>query len=86
MYPDRLASDNLLGYLSDDDGKTYNTCHCELLVNPDLTSLTLALLQSGVISKSPTWTSIGVNRTWITSNILTGKEVSIMRYDIHCQP
>ena len=28
-HPDLLASDNALAFISDDEGQTYNRCHCE---------------------------------------------------------
>jgi len=28
-HPDLMPKDNALGFVSDDDGETYNKCHCE---------------------------------------------------------
>lgn len=29
MYPELLPEDNALDFVSDDEGATYNLCHCE---------------------------------------------------------
>ena len=29
LYPQHIAPDNALGFISDDGGERYNLCHCE---------------------------------------------------------
>ncbi|KAF7313799.1 Glycosyltransferase family 15 protein [Mycena chlorophos] len=55
-YPQYVADDNAMSYLSDDGGETYNLCHCECFLL-HLGSCRLNPALSGQISKSRTWIS-----------------------------
>jgi alpha 1,2-mannosyltransferase len=62
-HPEHIASDNSLGFLSDDGGKTYNKCHfVSLPLFPPLScppSLPLSNNHSGQTLKSAAWTGCG---------------------------
>lgn len=64
-YPQHIAPNNTMRFLSDNGGETYNLCHCARLISSlmGLYWLTRSLsFQSGATSKSPTWTSGGAKR------------------------
>lgn len=61
-YPEYLAKDNAMGFLSADGGETYTRCHCMLPVANPSAITHEALSKSGVTSKLETLTFGGVRR------------------------
>lgn len=66
-----------MAYLSDNDGNSYNLCHCMDLYL--LSSVELTLPKIGVISKSLTWISGVVKHIKNISNIWNRRAAFIMR-------
>ena len=68
-HPEHIKVDNLMGFLSDDGGKTYNRCHFVSV----LKSITVFILifPSGQISRLVTSTGSDRKLTWTTSTLWT---------------
>lgn len=79
--PELIPGDNGLGFVSDDNGITYNRCHCEFPSHPCLLAShlhNLDIMQSGATSRLPTWTSGEERRTANTLTTSTRLVVSTM--------
>ena len=77
LHPEYVQKENSMAYLSDNDGNSYNLCHCMYLCI--LSSAQLTLFKIGVISKSLTWISGVVKHIKNISNIWSRKAAFIMR-------
>jgi len=53
-YPQHVAEDNAMAFLSEDGGETYNKCHCKFGRNPCVTVLT-AVWSNFEIGMPPTY-------------------------------
>lgn len=60
-FPQYIAPNNALGFISKDGGASYNFCHCELQCHLLYATILMIHLKFGAILRLPIWTS-GVER------------------------